>query len=59
MSSFIGAHTTVDLKGFEVVTIVRRLAEKEHTAALSQFACRVSAVLKFVRVLVKSEGIDH
>ena len=47
MSSFIGVHTTVDSKGFEVVTIVRRLAEKEHTAALSQFACRISAVLKF------------
>ena len=47
VSSFTGVHTTVDLKGFEVVTIVRRLAQKEHSAALSQLTCRISAVLKF------------
>ena len=40
-------HTTVDLKGFDVVTMVRRLAQKEHSAALSQFASRISAVMKF------------
>merc|ERR1719383_669617 len=47
VSSFSGVHTTVDLKGFEVVTMVRRLAQKEHSAALSQLASRISAVMKF------------
>merc|ERR1719383_506240 len=47
VSSFTGVHTTVDLKGFEVVTMVRRLAQKEHSAALSQLASRISAVMKF------------
>ena len=46
LSSFTGVHTTVDLKGFDV-TMVRRLAQKEHSAALSQFASRISAVMKF------------
>jgi len=47
VSSFSGVHTTVDLKGFEVVTMVRRLAQKEHSAALSQLASRISVVMKF------------
>ena len=29
MSSFTGVHTTVDPRGFEVVTMVRRVAGKE------------------------------
>ena len=37
-SSFTGVHTTVDLKGFDVVTMVRRLAKMEHSVALSQLA---------------------
>ena len=42
-----GAYTTVDSKGSEVVTMVRRLAQKEHPAALSQLASRISVVVKF------------
>merc|ERR1712136_478448 len=47
VSAFTGVQTTMDLKGFEVVTMVRRLAQKEHSAALSQLASRISAVMKF------------
>ena len=53
VSSFTGVHTTVDLKGFEVVTMVRRLAQKEHSAALSQLASRISVVISLVLVLVR------
>eukprot|EP00450_Noctiluca_scintillans_P002421 CAMPEP_0194482150 /NCGR_PEP_ID=MMETSP0253-20130528/4235_1 /TAXON_ID=2966 /ORGANISM="Noctiluca scintillans" /LENGTH=688 /DNA_ID=CAMNT_0039321673 /DNA_START=47 /DNA_END=2116 /DNA_ORIENTATION=+ len=42
-----GLRTTTDLKGFEVVMMVRRLAQKEHSAALAQLASRISAVMKF------------
>ena len=45
VSSFTGAHTTIDLKVVEVVTMVGRL--EEHSAALSQLASRLSAVTKF------------
>ena len=40
-------HTTVDSKGFEVVTMVRRLAQKEHSAALQHLASCISVVVKF------------
>ena len=46
MSSFIGVHTKMDPK-FEVVTMVRRLAQTEHSTALSQFVSRISDVVKF------------
>ena len=42
-----GAHSTVDPKVFEVVTMVRRPALKKDSAALSQLASRISAVMKF------------
>ena len=40
-------HTSSDLKRFEVVAMVKRLAKKEHSAALAQPASRISAVMKF------------
>ena len=41
VSSFTGVHTTVDLKEFDVVKMMRRLAQKEHSAALPQLVSRV------------------
>ena len=41
--SDVGLRTTTDIQGFDVVTTVRRSAEKEH-----QFASHISAVMKFV-----------
>ena len=35
------------MSGFEVVTVVRCLAKKEHSAALAQLASRTSAIMKF------------
>ena len=35
------------MSGFEVVTVVRRLAKKEHSAALAQLVSRTSAIMKF------------
>ena len=42
------------LSGFEVVTMVRRLAKKEHSAALAQLVSRTSAIIKFGA----SAGVD-
>ena len=36
VNSVNGVHTMVDPKVFEVVMMVRRLAQREHSAALSQ-----------------------
>ena len=47
VSAFTGVQTTMDLKGFEVVTMVKRVAGKEHSAALVQLASRTTAVMKF------------
>ena len=47
VNSFTGAHMTVDLKGFDVVTMMRRLSQKEHSDALSRLASRLSAVVEF------------
>ena len=38
------SETSTHLAGFEVVSMVRRLAKKEHCAALSQLALRISAI---------------
>ena len=46
-SSIAALQTSTDLKGFEVVTMVRRLAKQEHSAALAQLASRISAIMKF------------
>merc|ERR1719359_2228677 len=39
--------TSADLKNFEVVNMVKRLAEQQHSAALAQLASRMSAVIKY------------
>ena len=38
---------TTDLKAFELVTMVRRLAKQEHSTALAQLGSRISAIMKF------------
>ena len=39
--------TSTDLKEFDMVTAVRRLAEQGHSAALSQLGSHISAIMKF------------
>ena len=39
--------TPTDLKGFDMVTAVRWLAEQEHSAALAQLGSHISAIMKF------------
>ena len=46
-SSSAGLQTSTHLAGSEVVAVVRRLAKKEHSAALAQLASRISAIMKF------------
>jgi len=46
-SSSAGLQTSTHLAGSEVVTLVRRLAKREHSAALAQLASRISAIMKF------------
>ena len=40
-------HARADLAGIEVATLVKRLAKKEHSAALAQSASRISTVIRF------------
>ena len=46
-SSSVALQTLTDLEGFEVVTMVRRLAAQKHSVALAQLASRISANMKF------------
>ena len=39
--------TSTDLKGFDMMTAVRRLAEQEQSTALAQLRSRISAIMKF------------
>ena len=39
--------TSTDLKGFDMMTAVRQLAEQEHSTALARLASRISAITKF------------
>ena len=46
-NSSAALQTPTDLKGFDMMTVVRRLAEQEHFAALAQLRSRISAITKF------------
>ena len=46
-SSSVALQTSTDLKSLEVVTMVRRLAAQEHTAADVQLASCITAIMKF------------
>ena len=46
-NSSAALQTSTDLKGFDMVTTVRRLAEQEHSAALAQLGSCISAIMKF------------
>ena len=46
-NSSVALQTSTDLKGFDVMTAVRRLAEQEHSAELAQLRSRISAITKF------------
>jgi chromosome segregation ATPase len=45
--SFLQIATSVDLRNSEVVTAVKQLAVKQHSAALNQLASRIQAVIKY------------
>jgi len=45
--SFLQISTSVDLRNSEVVTAVKQLAVKQHSAALNQLASRIQAVIKY------------
>ena len=46
-NSSAALQTSTDLKGFEMMTAVRWLAEQEHSATLAQLRSRISAITKF------------
>ena len=46
-NSSAALQTPTDLKEFDMMTVVRRLAEQEHFAALAQLRSRISAITKF------------
>ena len=46
-NSSVACQTSTDLKGFDMGTVVRQLAEQEHSAALAQRGSRVSEIMKF------------
>ena len=46
-SSSAALRTSTDLKGFELVILVRRLAEQEHSTTLAQPESCISAIMKF------------
>ena len=45
-SASVGSETSTDLKGFDMGTVVRQLAEQEHSAALAQLRSRISPITK-------------
>merc|ERR1719161_1991822 len=46
-STFSGLRTSADLKNFEVVTAIKRLAEQQHSSALAQLASRIAATMRY------------
>jgi len=47
LSSTSGLRTGADLRNFEVVNLLKRLAEQQHSAALSQLASRVATTIRY------------
>merc|ERR1719191_719921 len=47
MGSSSHLHTRTDLRNFEVVKAVKRLADKHHSAALAQLASRIATTIKY------------
>ena len=45
-SASVGSETPTDLKGFDMMTAVRELAEQEHLAALAHLRSRISPITK-------------
>merc|ERR1712113_208372 len=43
----VNMRTRADLAGAEVVTVVKRVAREQHSAALAQLASRVAAILRY------------
>ena len=46
-NSSVACQTSTDLKGFDMRTAVKQLAEQEHFATLAQLGSRTSAIMKF------------
>jgi hypothetical protein len=40
-------HTAADLRNFEVVNVLKRLAEQQHSTALSQLASRIATTIRY------------
>merc|ERR1719162_1980260 len=45
--SFLQLQSRSDMQNMEVVTVVTKLAQKHHSAALAQLASRIKAVMSF------------
>ena len=52
-SLIVGVETLTHIAGFEVVSMTRQLAKKEHSVELAQLASGISAIWKF------GAGIDE
>jgi len=46
-ASFLQLQTSSDLAQVEIVTMIKKLAKTEHSAALSQLASRITAVMRY------------
>jgi len=45
--SFLQVSNTVELKNSEIIVVIKKLAQKQHSAALAQLASRIAAVAKY------------
>merc|ERR1719191_1132783 len=47
ISSYSKIHTAADLRNFEVVDAVKRLAKEQHSSALAQLASRIAVTIRY------------